>query len=94
MPSERLHLREAGKETVRAGAGRQVGHRALFGVACVACCALPMLLVAGVVSLGALLVGGVAVGAVVALSALAVYGRLVVLDRRSAGPGERPRPGA
>ncbi|HUP75599.1 MAG TPA: hypothetical protein VM282_21350 [Acidimicrobiales bacterium] len=43
-----------------------------FGSACAVCCAAPMLLLAGVVSTGALLTFGVAVAAVVAVVVMAV----------------------
>lgn len=54
--------------------------RAAFGAVCATCCAIPMLLLAGVVSVGAFVAGGVALGAVgvVALSALAILRRWIV----------------
>lgn len=66
--------------------------RAAFGVACVACCTVPMLVVAGALSLGAFAFGGVAMGsvAVVALSALAIHRRWIAPDRRRTKLGEPP----
>lgn len=54
--------------------------KAAFGAACAACCAVPMLLVAGVVSVGAFVAGGVELGSVgvVALSALTIHRRWIV----------------
>lgn len=49
--------------------------KAGFGAACAVCCALPMLVLAGVLSLGALAVGGALVGSVVLVAATA-YGVL------------------
>lgn len=53
--------------------------RAGLGAACVACCAGPMLLLAGVVSVGAFVTGGVALGSVgvVGMAALAVHRRWI-----------------
>lgn len=45
--------------------------KAAFGAACVVCCAVPMLVVLGVISVGTFIVGGAAVGAAVAVAALA-----------------------
>lgn len=54
---------------------------AAFGAACAVCCGVPMLVVLGVVSLGAALLGGVAVAAVLGLSGLCY-----ILIRRRLGP--------
>jgi hypothetical protein len=43
-----------------------------FGAACALCCALPMVVIAGVLSVGALIVGGVVAGATSAVLALAL----------------------
>lgn len=53
--------------------------KAALGAACVACCAVPMLLLAGVVSVGAFVAGGFALGSVgvVVLSMLAVHRRWI-----------------
>ena len=53
--------------------------RAGLGAACVACCAGPMILLAGVVSVGAFVTGGIALGSVgvVGMSALAVHRRWI-----------------
>lgn len=53
--------------------------RAGLGAACVACCVGPMVLLAGVVSVGAFLTGGVALGSVgiVGMTALAVRRRRI-----------------
>lgn len=45
--------------------------KAAFGAACVVCCAAPMLVVLGVISVGMFLAAGAGVGAAVAVAALA-----------------------
>lgn len=58
--------------------------KAGFGLACAVCCAVPMLVLAGVVSLGAVALGGLGVGAVVLVGSMV----WMLLQRRSHSAGE------
>ncbi|MEP6661631.1 MAG: hypothetical protein ABJD24_17080 [Acidimicrobiales bacterium] len=65
----------------------ELGHRgkAGFAGACVVCCVVPMLVLVGVISLGALVTFGVAVASIVAVVVLALgvgSGRLVGASQR------------
>lgn len=57
-----------------------------FGGACVACCAVPMLVLAGVLSAGAALVGGTAAGSIILVGLVAysvVSGRAGAVKRQT-----------